>query len=420
MRQLAGRVDDIGNMMREAEKQHPNRWDFLKMDGTKTREQFISEFQGMNSNSGNALLARTRTRTPPRIPSQSLRLQPLDSQVNLLSSVQTNPQPLEEILRPALLVRPPRTVHSASQPSVAIHLDNHPSRHRHLDNRASPRRRSANRHNQHRRSVSLHKPHRHSVLPGLEHLLRRTRSQQLQHQADSANHLNLPLVSDSPLSQRQPLDSHLSLPRVSGKPPSQHRPSDKPPSQHQPSDKLPSQHHPSDSHPSPPQPLVNLHNPLRRLGNQASQPPHSDSLHNQVHRSVSLQHSDKPHLLSVKQVSPRQPSAKAHNQDLLSDNQANLRLDLASQHLVRVLPLPLDNHQRQSILSGTKLSSSNSPMIKPWMRCHLVHHALQLEGIRSVRQPSPHNKPAHQLQHNQYRHHRHRNLSSTPRQLHTH
>lgn len=53
MRSLAGRVDDIGNMMRDAEKQHPNRWDFLKMDGTKTREQFISEFQGMNSSSGN-------------------------------------------------------------------------------------------------------------------------------------------------------------------------------------------------------------------------------------------------------------------------------------------------------------------------------------------------------------------------------
>ncbi|KEF62820.1 uncharacterized protein A1O9_00793 [Exophiala aquamarina CBS 119918] len=59
MRQLASRVDDIGDMMREAEKQHPNRWDFLKMDGTKTREQVISEAQGMNANSGNSPFGST-------------------------------------------------------------------------------------------------------------------------------------------------------------------------------------------------------------------------------------------------------------------------------------------------------------------------------------------------------------------------
>jgi len=60
MRQLASQVDNIGNMMRTAEKQHPNRWDFLKMDGTKTREQVTNEVTGMNASSGNSPFGSTQ------------------------------------------------------------------------------------------------------------------------------------------------------------------------------------------------------------------------------------------------------------------------------------------------------------------------------------------------------------------------
>ncbi|KAL2410620.1 Nucleoporin AMO1 [Exophiala dermatitidis] len=44
MAQIANNASNVVKFMEEADKKHPNRYDFLKMDGTKTRDQFAQEF----------------------------------------------------------------------------------------------------------------------------------------------------------------------------------------------------------------------------------------------------------------------------------------------------------------------------------------------------------------------------------------
>lgn len=49
MDNAAGHVDDVAKFMDEAEKKHPNRYDFLKTDGTKTREDIAKEAEQSNT-----------------------------------------------------------------------------------------------------------------------------------------------------------------------------------------------------------------------------------------------------------------------------------------------------------------------------------------------------------------------------------
>ncbi|RVX75419.1 hypothetical protein B0A52_00772 [Exophiala mesophila] len=49
MKNIAANAEAIGNVLREAEKAKPNRWDYLSFDGSKTRDQFDAEFKSQNS-----------------------------------------------------------------------------------------------------------------------------------------------------------------------------------------------------------------------------------------------------------------------------------------------------------------------------------------------------------------------------------
>ncbi|EXJ94685.1 hypothetical protein A1O1_03082 [Capronia coronata CBS 617.96] len=44
MGQILNKVEDVNKFMEDADKKHPNRNDFVNMDGTKTRDQFVQQF----------------------------------------------------------------------------------------------------------------------------------------------------------------------------------------------------------------------------------------------------------------------------------------------------------------------------------------------------------------------------------------
>jgi nucleoporin NUP42 len=54
MADVVNNVDNVAKFMEDAEKKHPNRLDFTKVDGTKTREQVIKEAEPSNSLGGSS------------------------------------------------------------------------------------------------------------------------------------------------------------------------------------------------------------------------------------------------------------------------------------------------------------------------------------------------------------------------------
>jgi len=52
MKQIVNKVEDVSRFMEDADKKHPNRYDMLSMDGSKTRDDFIKGLSNTTSSGG--------------------------------------------------------------------------------------------------------------------------------------------------------------------------------------------------------------------------------------------------------------------------------------------------------------------------------------------------------------------------------